>query len=1673
MKKKFLSIAVCLCMIMTMIPGGVLQPDVAWAAEHTSHCICGGSTDIGDHTAHNSDTAWTGVSNLTDITQAGNYYLTDNVTLTETWKPVNGTVLCLDGKTITANGDFEAVNVQEGISFTLTDCESEGTVGKVTHAGGATGSGVKIEGNLTMYGGSITGNMAETRGGGIYINKTGTFTMYDGIISKNAATAPKNMGCYGGGVCNVGGTFTMYDGTISGNNAAQGGGVYSSVRGAVNMSGGSISGNTAKTYGGGILNMEGSFNMTAGNITGNKVTSSEYGNGGGVYNLQYGTFTMSGGTITRNTSANVGGGVSNSSTFTMSGAAVISYNEAANKGGGMYNSFGAVNMNGGTITNNTASEGGGLYYSYGDSSKMVVSGASKITGNGNGNTESNLYIYGSNWPVIAGSLSNGARIGISAPTADTGTLVKGSTDTTIFFSDLSSCKLITNENGNGLKLEADPEAGGHNNHCICGGNATGGDHQHEYNVKWTAWEETTSLPTAAGNYYLTDNVTMDTRWEPVKGTVLCLNGHSVTCTAGTNDAAISAVSVESGAVFTLTDCSKDENGSNKGKITHSVGAIGRGVYNAGTFYLYGGNITGNNSGSASFIGGGVMNHNGAAFVMYGGRITKNIAEHGGGVYNSPMEHYPDKQTVFKMYGGTISGNQANRGGGVYNQCDFIMEGGTIGGTGTADGNTATDLGGGVYLSSSTSGTLTMKSGSITGNAAATGGGVFVDVDKAGTDISELIVSGNVNITDNKANGKDDNVYLGKSTDETKTAIIEIDGALTGNAKIGVSAAKTPTDSTSVDIVMNASNSDVNRFVSDNSDYIIAYEDGKVLLKTNANPTPAEHKHYLCGTNHTETGDHKSDTQTEFKAWTRTDSLPDTAGSYYLTENVTLTAAVEYPGRYSRSDYCGWDVPDGVVLCLNGKTITMQNPAGMTDDVDVIKVSGHFTLTDCRTGSEQGEITHATAPSGSKYEGKGVKVIGGSFDMFGGIITGNTSNYDTGGSGVCVVSRETNTSEFKLYSGKITGNTAKNGGGVEVSKYIDEQPAVFYMYGGSISGNTAAVEEGWESYGNGGGVYVSHMAEFVMNGGTISGNTATESGGGVYASAFAKYYKNGTSKVATLNVSGDAIISDNTVDNNANNVYLDSDTSEFDTISATLKINNPLTGKIGVTAGAAVPVIIATSADSDTDYTSVITSDNADYKVVHNSSNKTELMLVSVAAPEHHWSEEWLADDTYHWHECTDADCTEINSKAEHTGGTATCTEKAVCSVCKAPYGKVSGHDFGGKYKYSTAGHWQECQREGCNEAGSITDHVYDNNSDTTCNICGYVRTVEPGTSGKTDNVINKAEDRNAGTAASTTATIKPSTTTSGEKKTATATVDDRTAGKIIDKAISNKSTEVIINTLTRVSISEAQAGTATEIALPEKTVRELSEKTEASLIIRADAAEITLDKKAVDGLVAQAGTDGYVRLIVEIVKQDSNTLEAELKLVTSKGTVTDFKGGNVSVMVKLNDTLAAKDLVCVYIDDSNIYHMVNGAKNSDGTYSFMTGHFSTYAVMARSEAEKVIAEQNADRATELVKSVKLKARSAKTAKGNIRVTLSVANGRDSIKELEDLGYTVKYKYYRSTSRAKNYKSMLEGTGKTYINTAGKKGTKYFYKARLTVYDAQGRLIAKTELKQCRYACRVK
>lgn len=100
------------------------------------------------------------------------------------------------------------------------------------------------------------------------------------------------------------------------------------------------------------------------------------------------------------------------------------------------------------------------------------------------------------------------------------------------------------------------------------------------------------------------------------------------------------------------------------------------------------------------------------------------------------------------------------------------------------------------------------------------------------------------------------------------------------------------------------------------------------------------------------------------------------------------------------------------------------------------------------------------------------------------------------------------------------------------------------------------------------------------------------------------------------------------------------------------------------------------------------------------------------------------------------------------------------------------------------------------------------------------------------------------------------------------------------------------------------------------------------------------------------------------------------------------------------------------------------------------------------------------------------ARSIKTAKGNIKVTVKFDKETESfIKEMQELGYTVKYKFYRSTKKSSGYKAMLTKSGRSYTNTNGKAGTKYYYKARVQIYDKDGKLIAQTALKQCQYASR--
>ena len=76
------------------------------------------------------------------------------------------------------------------------------------------------------------------------------------------------------------------------------------------------------------------------------------------------------------------------------------------------------------------------------------------------------------------------------------------------------------------------------------------------------------------------------------------------------------------------------------------------------------------------------------------------------------------------------------------------------------------------------------------------------------------------------------------------------------------------------------------------------------------------------------------------------------------------------------------------------------------------------------------------------------------------------------------------------------------------------------------------------------------------------------------------------------------------------------------------------------------------------------------------------------------------DETQHWNKCSRCDATD--TKADHAGGTATCTEQAVCTVCGTKYGNLSGHDFT-LAQHDETQHWNKCSR--CDATDTKADHT--------------------------------------------------------------------------------------------------------------------------------------------------------------------------------------------------------------------------------------------------------------------------------------------------------------------------------------------------------------------------------
>jgi hypothetical protein len=181
--------------------------------------------------------------------------------------------------------------------------------------------------------------------------------------------------------------------------------------------------------------------------------------------------------------------------------------------------------------------------------------------------------------------------------------------------------------------------------------------------------------------------------------------------------------------------------------------------------------------------------------------------------------------------------------------------------------------------------------------------------------------------------------------------------------------------------------------------------------------------------------------------------------------------------------------DGGGVRVVGGTFTMSGGAISGNSASLgggVYVSSTYGGSGYGTFMMSGGTISGNTASGSSYNGLGggVCVSNSTFTMSGGTISGNTAN---SGGGVCVVGNT-----FTMSGGNISGNTASYGGGVYVMRNPFATNArvsgIFTISGGTISGNTAS--------GSGGGVYVSGSNNtFTMKGGAISGNTASYGGGG--------------------------------------------------------------------------------------------------------------------------------------------------------------------------------------------------------------------------------------------------------------------------------------------------------------------------------------------------------------------------------------------------------------------------------------------------------------------------------------------------------------------------------------------------------------------------------------------------
>ena len=626
-------------------------------------------------------------------------------------------------------------------------------------------------GELTLSGGAIYACEALTGSGGAISLSGGSLKMIGGSISDCRAQDSGGAIVASAGIVSVGG------GSIAGCSALSGGAIFASDGASVIVDGtGSIgrSGKPNKAVspdsggGGGIaIARKATLTLASGSVSNNEAQAA----GGGIYVGPESSCVVSGGSVSSNLASLQGGGVyvagslsvrSTGNAWAVIGGDSLSGGNRALQGGGAYVAPGgslAIGANARVHRNQAGSIGGGVYVSSGGTIDHSLAGDDAVSFNqaprmagGVFLAEQAIRIGPANWGAsIASNLTlvNGVsiavlpdlarRVSVATESALANALSDGSEPRYIALAtSISYPGTLTVDRD--LALGAD------------GANA----------VLSSSNRDAPLVAIRGGRLSLCDSIVLSGGNSPIgrsrplvevtEGSLVIRDDASLV--KGVNlDAA-----VPGGALYldggTVTMLGGSIGGSSPG--SGNAGPAGGGVYVAkGDFTMYGGSIRFNRVSVPRAEGGAGIYSKAGVLTFLGGAVSDNDARDarapGGGVFASGgIVSFPADSSA------RVSGNAARSGGGIYlaGNASLRMKGGAIGGENPADGNLATENGGGVFAETAR-GSIALDGGSVSGNlASGSGGGMYL----AGSGQS-LALGGNVAIRANRAERSGGGLYF--------------------------------------------------------------------------------------------------------------------------------------------------------------------------------------------------------------------------------------------------------------------------------------------------------------------------------------------------------------------------------------------------------------------------------------------------------------------------------------------------------------------------------------------------------------------------------------------------------------------------------------------------------------------------------------------------------------------------------------------------------------------------------------------------------------------------------------------------------------------------------------------------------------------------------------------------